>query len=96
MEVTAAAGVESVIAWWTDDARRLEWRAHLETSNVLDFEYQEHFDQGLRITEIKYIAPMNLRIHYRLTTQGDVVEINVEGNRVFRTEVYQHRVHPGG
>ena len=101
MEVTVASDVESVIGWWTDDARRLEWRAHLETSeNILDLDYQERNDRGVRITEVKYIAArMNVRVHYRSArqmVQGDVAEINAEGNRVLRTEVYQHRVLPGG
>ena len=57
MEVTVASDVDSVIGWWTDDARRLEWRAHLETSEtVLDFDYRERIDHGVRITEVKYIA----------------------------------------
>jgi hypothetical protein len=101
MEVTVASDVDSVIGWWTDDARRLEWRAHLETSEtVLDFDYRERIDHGVRITEVKYIAaPMNVRVHYRSARQmlqGDVAEVNSEGNRVLRTEVYQHRVLPGG
>jgi hypothetical protein len=100
MEVTVAADAASVIAWWTDPERGLEFRAHLEGSaGVRDFEYREQIDHGLRIIEISYIAPIELRIYYRSSgriTEGVGAEINAQGNRVLRTEVYQHRVHPGG
>jgi len=99
IELTVAADEESVIRWYMDAKRRLEFRAHLETPNVSDFEYHEHTDDGLRIVEITYISRTNLRILYRstgqITTPG-TAEINATGNRVLRKEVYQHRVHPGG
>jgi hypothetical protein len=89
-----------VFAWWTDAERRLEFRARLEGSAALrDLEYREQIAHGLRIVEISYIAPIDLRIRYRSrgrVTEGVGAEINAQGNRVLRTEVYQHRVHPGG
>src|SRR5580658_7764933 len=95
-EVTVGADAESVIRWWTDDERRLEFRAHLEGSaGVRDFEYQEQIDNGLRIVEVSYIAPINLRIHGRFTKRVGA-EVNAQGHRVLRQEVYSHRVHPGG
>lgn len=82
--------VEAVYGWWTDPARRAEYRAQYEGGDMIDLVWSEAGEPAARKILAEWLTPDGTGYSHRTILRSD------PSSRTVEADTHEERVHPDG